>query len=358
MLARACGGELVVETEKGKETVTISHHPNYFDPHHKHSTNSWSNGHRMVLVAFSVRDSGRLSRDHVATLRHHGFDWEPHYRPVEDSVESDLKAAKVRFSGVSPTRDLPQASKRDLPQASKRDLPQASERDLPQASEHDLPQASERDLPQASERELPQDSERDLPQAPFAKGELEGLHVGHDLELAIQDMEDRASRLRDLIEQEEIMSEEYRRMSEESREHLLSARDQVAQFLDEVQASLIELERLRDGTCLKAMSQSPPPMVVAEEVNYEDMLDSLEEDLKIVHTVPLAQVKDVLSRWKEAIHKEVAMLFQTGILRRVSQREIKELESSGKVVMAPAKCVFTLKPPSTPGNRVRRKCRM
>ena len=97
-------------------------------------------------------------------------------------------------------------------------------------------------------------------------------------------MEDRANRLRNLI---------------------------VAQFLDEVQASLIELEQLRDSTCLKVMTPCFSPTVATEEVNYEDMLDSLGEDLKIVHTVPLA-------------------------LRRVSQREIKELEmeSSGKIVMA------------------------
>ena len=71
-------------------------------------------------------------------------------------------------------------------------------------------------------------SGRDPPQAPFSVGELGLLHTGHDLDLAIQDMEERAVRLRDLIEQEEIMSEEYRRLAEESRGHLLGARDQVA----------------------------------------------------------------------------------------------------------------------------------
>ena len=47
----------------------------------------------------------------------------------------------------------------------------------------------------------------------FEPGEIGLLHTGHDLDLAIQDMEERAVRLRDLIEQEEIMSEEYRRMA-------------------------------------------------------------------------------------------------------------------------------------------------
>ena len=184
--------------------------------------------------------------------------------------------------------------------------------------------------------------------------------MNQDLELAIQDMEDRASRLRDLIEQEEIMSEEYRRMSEESREHLLGARDQVASFLDEVHTSLVELERLRTTACLKAMTASSPSSTESqvEEVDYEAMLDALEEDLKVVHTVPLVQVKDALDRWVEAIKKEVQMLFQTGTLRRVTHGEIKELEQSGKVLMAPAKCVFTLKPPSISGRRARRKCRI
>ena len=56
------------------------------------------------------------------------------------------------------------------------------------------------------------------------------LHVEHDVDLAIQDLEERAAILRDLIEQEEIMCEEYRRLSEDTRGHLLGARDQVASF--------------------------------------------------------------------------------------------------------------------------------
>ena len=317
-----------------------------------------------------MRDSGKLSAENVATLRHHGFDWDPHCRSMESPSTLPLSTLRVKLLDATEKRDLPQApttEERDLPQApttEERDLPQApatEERDLPQApatEERDLPQApatEERDLPQA-----PATEERDLPQASVALGELGALHVNQDLELAIQDMEDRASRLRDLIEQEEIMSEEYRRMSEESREHLLGARDQVASFLDEVHTSLVELERLRTTACLKAMTASSPSSTESqvEEVDYEAMLDALEEDLKVVHTVPLVQVKDALGRWVEAIKKEVQMLFQTGTLRRVTHGEIKELEQSGKVLMAPAKCVFTLKPPSISGRRARRKCRI
>ena len=358
-LSSFSGGELLVEGSDGRRKIPVTHKASYFEPHETHSTAPWKNGHRMVVVGYSVRDSGKLSAENVATLRHHGFDWDPHCRSVESPSTLSLSTLRVKLLDATEKRDLPQApttEEHDLPQApatEKRDLPQApttEKRDLPQA-----PTTEERDLPQA-----PATAERDLPQASVALGELGALHVNQDLELAIQDMEDRASRLRDLIEQEEIMSEEYRRMSEESREHLLGARDQVASFLDEVHTSLVELERLRTTACLKAMTASSPSSTTSqvEEVDYEAMLDALEEDLKVVHTVPLVQVKDALDRWVEAIKKEVQMLFQTGTLRRVTHGEIKELEQSGKVMMAPAKCVFTLKPPSISGRRARRKCRI
>ena len=176
-------------------------------------------------------------------------------------------------------------------------------------------------------------------------------------------MEERAVRLRDLIEQEEIMSEEYRLLAEESRGHLLGARDQVAVFLDDVHASLTDMEQLRAMICLRAMTVSNDANAISsaarvEEIDYEALLDSLEEDLKVIHTVPLTQVKRALDRWTEAIKREVDMLFKTGTLRKVDLQEIRKLEGEGKVLMVPAKCVFTLKPPATPGARAKRKCRI
>ncbi|OLQ06601.1 hypothetical protein AK812_SmicGene10066 [Symbiodinium microadriaticum] len=95
-----------------------------------------------------------------------------------------------------------------------------------------------------------------------------------------------------------------------------------------------------------------------EEIDYEALLDSLEEDLRVVHTVPLGQGKAVLDRWTDAIKKELAMLFKTGTLRRATYEECKQLEKGGKVIVAPAKCFFTMKPPAVPGARVKRKCRI
>ena len=182
-------------------------------------------------------------------------------------------------------------------------------------------------------------------------------YLPHDLELAIGDMEDRAARLRDLLEEEEILAEEYRRLGDETREHVADARDQVCEFLDYVHKELSGLERLRSMMCLRAAKVTQTNEDQGE-IDYEALLDSLEEDLKIVHKVPTAQGKQYLSRWTEAIRKEVEALFSSGTLRKVSLDEAKRLESEGLVTFAPAKCIFTLKPPQVSGRRVRRKCRL
>ena len=170
-------------------------------------------------------------------------------------------------------------------------------------------------------------------------------------------MEDRAARLRDLLEEEEILAEEYRRMGKETRENVADARDQMCEFLDYIHGELMGLERLRSMMCLKA-ARVTQVNEDQTEIDYEALLDNLEEDLKIVHTVPTTQVKQYLSRWVEAIKKEVEALFSSGTLRKVSLDEAKKMESDGLVTFAPAKCIFTLKPPQVQGKRVRRKCRL
>ncbi|CAE7801443.1 unnamed protein product [Symbiodinium sp. CCMP2592] len=90
------GGEIVTEGDEGEVTVPLTHGPTYFEPHKKHRTSPWKDGQRMVLVGYSIRDSGRLSDEHVAMLRHYGFEWEPHFRAVEPAAGASLKAIKVR----------------------------------------------------------------------------------------------------------------------------------------------------------------------------------------------------------------------------------------------------------------------
>ena len=74
--------------------------------------------------------------------------------------------------------------------------------------------------------------------------------------------------------------------------------------------------------------------------------------------MPLDQVKNALSKWTGAIEKEVKALFTSGTLVKISPKEAKRLERNGELKIVPAKCVFTLKPPSNKGDKCRRKCRM
>ena len=181
--------------------------------------------------------------------------------------------------------------------------------------------------------------------------------MAHDVELAIGDLEDRASRLRDLLEEEEIMSEEYRRLGQTSREALSDVRDQVSEFLEQVHEELLGLERLKTMTCLRSM-RTASESNQEDDVDYEALIDNLEEDLKVVYTVPLPQVRRALSKWTAAIRKEVEALFSSGTLRRVTVEEAQRMEAEGLVTFAPAMCIFTLKPPQVAGQRVRRKCRL
>ena len=156
------------------------------------------------------------------------------------------------------------------------------------------------------------------------------------------------------------MSEEYRRVGDEARRHLGDARDQVAQYLEDVHARFAHVERLKALTCLRAMraSSSSSGNELEQEPSYEKLLDSLEDDLQVVHTVPLPQVREVLVRWEAAIRKEVENLLATGTVRQVPVSELRALEQKGLVTVAPAKSVFTLKPPATHGSKYKRKCRL
>ncbi|CAE7297817.1 unnamed protein product, partial [Symbiodinium sp. KB8] len=88
-------------------------------------------------------------------------------------------------------------------------------------------------------------------------------------------------------------------------------------------------------------------MTEAEEETYgvETMLEELCEPLKVVFTVALDEVKQYAGRWAEAIHKEAKALLDAGALVPLTPEEQAKLEKSGKLVVLPAKGVFTVKPP-------------
>ena len=355
------GGGIEIEDPKGKMLLPLDddHTHQLFDPKLKLSTKPWFGGSRVVLVAYFVRDSGKLTQDKVDYLENFGFDWIPHLsKPVEEEGVVKLDALRVQLMDTL-EKDVPEQH-RDSPEQEG-----TGGGDL----EDGVPEQP-RDSPE-QEGTGGGDLEDDVPEQPRDSPEQEGTggrsrfcdvfesmsFLTEDIEIAIGDLEDRAARLRDLLEEEEILCEEYRRLGKETREGLVDVRDQVSGFLDEVHDNLLGLERLKTMTCLK-VAQVTGTSSSTQDVDYEEMLDALEEDLKIVHTVPTEQVKRYLTKWIDAIRKEVESLFKSGTLRRVSLEEARALEKESKVIFAPAKCVFTLKPPQIAGQKARRKCRL
>ena len=84
----------------------------------------------------------------------------------------------------------------------------------------------------------------------------------------------------------------------------------------------------------------------SEEVHgVEGILELLTAPLKVVYTVALEEVKQFIERWVPAIVKEADALIKAGALVPLSRDEQRSLEASGKLVILPAKGVFTVKPP-------------
>ena len=219
------GGALVVEGPEEERVLSLDGDTAHqvFDPKFKHSTKPWYGGSRIVLIAYSVRDSGNLKEHHVKYLKDLGFDWVPHFsKPIETQEEIPVLKT-VRVGLLDATRSAEESKKLG---------------DDPDRRHGDDEHGSD-DEPK--ERRAHKDSL---------------LHVTHDVELAIGDLEDRASRLRDLLEEEEIMSEEYRRLGQTSREALSDVRDQVSEFLEQVHEELLGLERFEDYGMLEVYENS------------------------------------------------------------------------------------------------------
>ena len=288
-------GTDIIVTRKGVEvTLKVSEGPLYFDPREDHETTPCIEGTSIILVGYSVRDSAKLKDEEVKYLRELGFQWRPHRAGQDPPLGSEalMKKAEVKSGNDSHPK----------------------------------------------------------------KCDVEPIVTATaDIDLAIQDLEERALRLRDLLEEEEIMAEQARRLGETVREELADTRDYVAGYLDEVHKQLMQFQSLKEGAFLRAARLPDQEM---EHINYEKMLDELEGDLDVIHTVPLDQVKEVLERWSMAINKEIQSLFDSGTLTKVTQGEARTMERSGGLKIVPSKCVFTLKPPTKPGDKCRRKCRL
>ena len=143
------GCDVVVIKENREVTLKVSEGPQYFDPHDEHHTTQCTEGTSWMLVGYSIRDSAKLKVEAVDLLEELGFEWDPH-RSREDGNQPGQPRVSMMKAEVRPR----------------------------------------------SKKESKKEN----------SGTLD--YVNHDLDLAIQDMEERAARLRDLLEEEEIMAEQ------------------------------------------------------------------------------------------------------------------------------------------------------
>ena len=88
-------------------------------------------------------------------------------------------------------------------------------------------------------------------------------------------------------------------------------------------------------------------LVESEQEMYgvEMVLETLEGPLQVVYTVALDDVKQNITLWSEAIHKEAKALLDAGALVPMTAEEQRRLVATGNLVILPAKGVFTVKPP-------------
>ena len=84
-----------------------------------------------------------------------------------------------------------------------------------------------------------------------------------------------------------------------------------------------------------------------EQYGVEEVLRHLQAPLQVVYTMSLSEVKENVSAWKGAIRKEVEALISCGALVRMDPVEEDKLRRDNRLVVLPAKGVFTVKPPDS-----------
>ena len=167
----------------------------------------------------------------------------------------------------------------------------------------------------------------------------------------LEDLQERSQSLRLLLEEEQVLAEDLRQAGKLVEEETERVQLSVTQMLSQASQRLSAQDKAMLKVCLKAASE-------AYEPDYEQLLESLEGDLQVVHTVPLSQVKPVVSRWHTAIRKELDNLFDGGTLVEIKREEARRLERQGLLRLVPSKGVHTLKPPGSDNKRYKRKYRL
>ncbi|CAE7406162.1 GIP [Symbiodinium sp. CCMP2592] len=190
----------------------------------------------------------------------------------------------------------------------------------------------------------------------FKKGEVEkvekaALELNEAHQQLFEDLQERAYALRILLEEEQALGEDLKDASAAVKTEVDTITQAVENMIKNVDEKLQQGDADRVRLCALATQ-------VQEEPDYEAMIDAMEGDLQVVHTVPLNQVRPAVDRWDEAIKKELKSLFDTGTLRKISYKEAQALQRDGQLRLVPSKGVHTLKPPDVPGRRLRRRYRL
>ena len=90
----------------------------------------------------------------------------------------------------------------------------------------------------------------------------------------------------------------------------------------------------------------------------EDILERLEGDLRVVHTIHPREVEPVLKKWIPALGDEVTALETIGAVKRRRGKDAQEYLRRPGVTVVPGKAVFTVKSPNKEGSGFRRKARI
>ena len=87
----------------------------------------------------------------------------------------------------------------------------------------------------------------------------------------------------------------------------------------------------------------------------EEILEALQDELRVVHTVHPREVDQHLPKWVQALKTEMSTLEDIGAIKRLTGQAAKDFLNLQGVQVVPGKAVYTVKPPSKEGTKYRRK---
>ena len=180
---------------------------------------------------------------------------------------------------------------------------------------------------------------------------LDLLTINETQHQLLEGLQDRSQALRLLLEEEQALAEDLRQAGNLVEEEAERVQDYITQMRTRAAQCLSDSDRAVLKVCLKTAAEPAEP-------DYEHLLEMLQGDLQVAHTVPLSQVRPVVERWHAAIRKELDNLIKGGTLEEISREEAHRLERRGVLRLVPSKGVYTLKPPGAGDTKYKRKCRL